>query len=56
MNDERNNALYEQYREKAESEKKVILGGRLGGYKYYDTDIVIAAALELCETELGDTE
>ena len=56
VNDERNNALYEQYREKAESEKKVIFGGRLGGYKYYDMDKVIAAALELCDTELGDTE
>ncbi len=56
VNDERNNALYGQYRAKAESEKKVIFGGRLGGYKYYDMDKVIAAALELCDTELGDTE
>lgn len=53
VNDERNNALYEQYKAKAESEKKVIFGGRLGGYKYYDMDKVIAAALELCDMELG---
>lgn len=52
VNDERNNALYEQYREKAEKEDKVIFGGRLGGYKYYDMDKVIAAALELCSREL----
>ena len=48
VNDERNNALYEQYRAKAEADEKVIFGGRLGGYKYYDMDKVIAAALELC--------
>lgn len=52
VNDERNNALYEQYRAKAEADEKVIFGGRLGGYKYYDMDKVIAAALELCGTLL----
>ena len=34
-------------------EDKVIFGGRLGGYKYYDMDKVIKAALEMCESELG---
>ncbi len=53
VNDDRNNALYAQYRERAEKEARVIFGGRLGGYKYYDMDKVIAAALELCGTELG---
>ena len=31
----------------------VIFGGRLGEYKYYDMDAVIASALEMCEKELG---
>lgn len=52
VNNDKNNALYEQYKALAESENKVIFGGRLGGYKYYDMDKVIAAALELCEKEL----
>lgn len=52
VNDDRNNALYAQYRERAGKEARVIFGGRLGGYKYYDMDKVIAAALELCEAEL----
>lgn len=33
--------------------KNVIFGGRLGEYKYYDMDAVIASALEMCEKELG---
>ena len=47
VNDEKNNALYEQYRSLAEKENKVIFGGRLGGYKYYDMDKTVKAALEL---------
>ena len=46
VNDEKNNILYEQYRKLAEKEDKVVFGGRLGEYKYYDMDAVIAAALE----------
>ena len=38
--------MYEQYRELSEKEDKVIFGGRLGEYKYYDMDAVIAAALD----------
>ena len=39
--------LFEQYKELANKEENVIFGGRLGNYKYYDMDKVIAAALEL---------
>ena len=49
VNDEKNNALFEQYKELASQEKYVIFGGRLGNYKYYDMDKVIAAALEQLE-------
>ncbi len=53
VNNEKNNALYEQYRELAKKDNKVIFGGRLGGYKYYDMDKVIMAALDMCEKELS---
>ena len=53
VNDEKNGALYQQYKALAEKESKVIFGGRLGEYKYYDMDAVIAAALEMCGRELG---
>lgn len=53
VNDERNNTLFAQYRELASKEKNVLFGGRLGQYKYYDMDKVIAAALEMVEEELG---
>ena len=46
VNDEKNNSLYEQYKKLADEEENVIFGGRLGNYKYYDMDKVIAAALE----------
>ncbi len=45
VNDEKNNCLYEEYRKLTEKEKKVSFGGRLGEYKYYDMDQVIAKAL-----------
>ncbi len=51
VNDEKNSALYAKYRQLAQTEEKMIFGGRLGEYKYYDMDAVIAAALELCDTE-----
>ena len=41
------------YKELAEKEEKVIFGGRLGEYKYYDMDAVIASTLKMCEVELG---
>lgn len=52
VNDEKNNALFAKYQELAENEKRVIFGGRLGNYKYYDMDKVIAAALCTAEKEL----
>ncbi len=52
VNDAKNSALYERYRELADREEKVIFGGRLGEYKYYDMDNVIERALALAEKEL----
>ena len=52
VNDEKNGMLYEKYKCLAETENKVIFGGRLGEYKYYDMDQVIAAALNMAEKEL----
>ena len=52
VNDEKNGNLYQQYKALAEKEEKVIFGGRLGEYKYYDMDAVIASALEYAEREL----
>ncbi|MGN8818672.1 UDP-galactopyranose mutase [Oribacterium sp. HCP28S3_H8] len=53
VNDEKNGALYQEYRKLADQEKQVIFGGRLGEYKYYDMDKVIASALDLCRRELS---
>ena len=53
VNDEKNGALYEKYKELAAGETNVIFGGRLGEYKYYDMDAVIASALALSERELA---
>ncbi|MCR2048325.1 UDP-galactopyranose mutase [Acetatifactor muris] len=52
VNNDKNDSLYAQYRAMADREERVIFGGRLGSYKYYDMDKVIAAALELCGKEL----
>ena len=52
VNDEKNGALYQAYKKLADSETRVIFGGRLGEYKYYDMDKVIASALEMCRQEL----
>ena len=53
INDERNTALYAKYKELADKETNVIFGGRLGHYKYYDMDKVIASALETAAEEFG---
>uniref|UniRef100_UPI0030C86A2E FAD-dependent oxidoreductase n=1 Tax=Lactobacillus delbrueckii TaxID=1584 RepID=UPI0030C86A2E len=54
VNNDRNNDLYAQYKEMADKEDaKVIFGGRLGQYKYYNMDQVIAAALEAVNEEFG---
>lgn len=52
VNDEKNSELYRKYKELADKEEKIIFGGRLGKYKYYDMDAVIASALECAEREL----
>ena len=52
VNDEKNNCLFAQYQKLAEKEKNVIFGGRLGNYKYYDMDKVIAVALETVNQKL----
>ena len=50
VNDDKNNALAEQYRLLASKEENVIFGGRLAEYKYYDMDDVIKRAFEVIET------
>ena len=52
VNDERNGELYKKYKGLADKEEKVIFGGRLGDYKYYDMDAVIASALECAKKQL----
>ena len=51
VNDEKNSALYGKYKALTEREPKVIFGGRLGSYRYYDMDKVIRAALDRAESE-----
>lgn len=53
VNDDKNGALYNKYKELAEKETNIVFGGRLGEYKYYDMDAVIASALDMCEKELS---
>ena len=53
VNDEKNGALYAQYKELADAEENIIFGGRLGEYKYYDMDAVIASALAKAQEELA---
>ena len=48
VNDAKNNTLYEKYKELVDAEEKLIFGGRLGEYRYYDMDAVIAGSLKLC--------
>jgi UDP-galactopyranose mutase len=47
VNDEKNNALYAKYKALADKDDKVIFGGRLGQYKYFDMHVVIKSALEM---------
>lgn len=53
VNDEKNTRLYADYKALAEAETGVVFGGRLGEYKYYDMDAVIAAALDKSGALLG---
>lgn len=52
MNDEKNTSLYSKYKELADKDSKVIFGGRLGQYKYFDMDKVIIEALKCVKEEL----
>lgn len=54
INNEHNNQLYQKYAELAKNQNKVIFGGRLGQYKYYNMDQVIADALDIVDNNLGD--
>ena len=53
VNDEKNQALYQKYAALAANEDKVLFGGRLGEYKYYDMDKVIESAMRKAEEELA---
>ena len=53
MNDEKNNTLFAKYKKLADAEDKVIFGGRLGEYKYYDMHQVIRRALDVAGEEIG---
>ena len=52
INNEKNNKLYQKYKELADKDVKVIFGGRLGQYQYYDMDKVILEALNCVKQEL----
>jgi UDP-galactopyranose mutase len=52
VNDEKNGKLYQEYKAMADKERKVIFGGRLGEYKYYDMDQVIFSAMKKAK-EIG---
>ena len=52
MNDEKKSSLYVKYKEVADRDSKVTFGGRLGQYKYFDMDKVIAEALNCVKAEL----
>ena len=54
VNNERNSALYQKYRARADRESNVIFGGRLGEYKYYDMDQVILSAMQMSKAELAE--
>ena len=54
VNDKKNEALYKRYRELADGESKVLFGGRLGEYRYYDMDKVIASSLQFSRKVLAE--
>lgn len=54
INDEKNNELYNKYKQLAEQNANVIFGGRLGQYQYYDMDKTIIAALDLVNKEFNN--
>ncbi|MFT9427146.1 MAG: UDP-galactopyranose mutase [Sporolactobacillus sp.] len=56
MNDNKNNAIYQQYKQLADQRDDVIFGGRLGLYKYFDMHQVIGAALTEAKREFKDQQ
>jgi UDP-galactopyranose mutase len=52
MNDEKNNSLYEKYKEMAKDYPDVLFGGRLGQYKYYNMDQIVREALDMSRSEV----
>ncbi|WDC91589.1 UDP-galactopyranose mutase [Latilactobacillus curvatus] len=54
INNDKNNRLYKAYRDLSSTEPKVVFGGRLGQYRYYDMHQVIHAALQVVKDELKD--
>ena len=52
INNERNNALFAEYEKLAAAEKKVLFGGRLGQYRYYDMDDTVEAALNMVKEHM----
>ena len=53
INNEKNNKLYEKYEQLADENNKIIFGGRLGKYKYFDMDKIIEQALEIVDKEIN---
>ena len=53
VNDEKNNQLYQTYRNRAKQDQNIIFGGRLGQYQYYDMDKVILEALNCVKENLN---
>lgn len=53
LNDDKNNQLHKQYAAMAAKEQNLIVGGRLGEYRYLDMDMVLASALALSKKEFG---
>ena len=54
INNEKNDTLYQKYKQLADKDKNIIFGGRLGQYKYYDMDKVIEETLKCVKRELND--
>ncbi len=52
INDDKNQAVFQKYEELSKKQDKVIFGGRLAEYKYYDMHHVVDKALQLTETLL----
>lgn len=50
INDEKNTTIYEKYKQLADKENKIIFGGRLGRYKYYDMNNIIEEAIKIAKS------